>query len=418
MRGFSGKIAGAFSSEKAVPLATINKGFAFRRIGMRSATVSVIFVCMVLLLVAAGCSKMGTPAPTAAGSTPERPDALGVGEGKPSEARAQERQGAVQYRVADAHLHYLDFLQKTEGMSALLAAMDNAGVDHAMISGMPLVKKWHADEPRRPGYYLEDDSRTYWYSATDVLVAHAIELLPEDQRRRFHPSISGFNGTDRNAVDHIRRMLELYPDFWEGIGEVMTRHDDLTALTYGETARADHVALDAVYELAAEQDLPVYVHSNIGSVWLREPIYLDEMENALKRHRRTRFIWCHAGISRRIEIPTETKEIRRLLSTYEQLWIDLSWVVLGDYIAPDGKPAPDWIELVEEFPDRFMIGSDTVGRFTGLAATIQEYYVFLEALSPETRAKVAHDNFLSVLPQRVQADLAKDTNQTSNATRR
>ena len=222
----------------------------------------------------------------------------------------------------------------------------------------------------------------------------------------------------RNAVDQVRRMLDLYPDLWEGIGEVMTRHDDLTALTYGETARADHVALDAVYELAAERDLPVYVHSNIGSVWLREPIYLDEMENALKRHRRTRFIWCHAGISRRIEIPTETKEIRRLLSTYEQLWIDLSWVVLGDYIAPDGKPAPDWIELVEEFPDRFMIGSDTVGRFTGLAATIQEYYVFLEALSPETRAKVAHDNFLSVLPQRVQADLAKDTNQTSNATRR
>lgn len=385
---------------------------------MRSATVSVIAACMVLLMASAGCSKMGTPARTAAGAAPGLPDAMGAGEAEPSEAIVPERPGAVRYRVADAHLHYLDFLQETDGVSAALAAMDSAGVEHAMISGMPLVKKWHAADPRRPLYYLEDDSRTYWYSATDVLVAHAIEPLPEEQRRRFHPFISGLNGTDRNAVDHVRRMLELYPDFWEGIGEVMARHDDLTALTYGEAARADHVALDAVYELAAEQDLPVSVHSNIGSVWLREPIYLHEMENALKRHRQTRFIWCHAGISRRIEIPTLTQELRRLLSTYKQLWIDLSWVVFDDYVAPDGKPAAAWIELVEEFPDRFMIGSDTVGHFTGLPAAIQRYHVFLEALEPETRAKVARDNFLSVLPQRVRTDLAKGAHKTSNASRR
>lgn len=385
---------------------------------MRSATAAAFAVWMVLLVVAAGCSEMGTPARATGGTTPTLPDALGAGEAEPPEARAPGRSGATRYRVADAHLHYLDFLQETDGASAALAAMNSAGVEHAMISGMPLVKKWHAADPRRPKYYLEDDSRTYWYSATDVLVAHAIESLPNEQQQRFHPFISGLNGTDRNAVDHIRRMLDLYPDFWEGIGEVMARHDDLTALTYGEAARADHVALDAVYELAAERDLPVSVHSNIGSVWLREPIYLHEMENALKRHLRTRFIWCHAGISRRIEIPTLTEDLRRLLSTYANLWIDLSWVVFDEYVAPDGKPAPAWIELAEEFPDRFMIGSDTVGHFTALPAAIQRYYVFLEALEPETRAKVARENFLSVLPQRVRARLAKGAHKTSNASRR
>ena len=381
---------------------------------MRSKTASAIAVCMALLMIAAGCSRMGISARTAAGSTPERPDAPEVGETEPSEARAPESLETVRHRVADSHLHYLDFLQKTEGMSALLAAMDNAGVDHSMISGMPLVKKWHAADPRKPEYYLEDDARTYWYSATDALVAHAIEQLPEDQRRRLHPFISGFNGTDRNAVDHVKRMLDLYPDLWEGIGEVMTRHDDLTALTYGETARADHVALDAVYELAADRDLPVLVHSNIGSAWLREPIYLHEMENALKRHPRTRFVWCHAGISRRIDIPNMPNELRRLLSTYDNLWIGLSWVV-RDYIVRQGKSNQAWIDLVEEFPDRFMIGSDLVGRFAGLPATIEGYYVPLESLRPETRAKVAHDNFLSVLPQRVRTRLATDADQAANA---
>ena len=41
-------------------------------------------------------------------------------------------------------------------------------------------------------------------------------------------------------------MIQWYPDFWEGIGEIFTRHDDLTGLTYGETARANNIALDAL----------------------------------------------------------------------------------------------------------------------------------------------------------------------------
>lgn len=315
--------------------------------------------------------------------------------------------GPIRYRVSDSHFHFVDFLQTTDGMDALLKAMDVAGIDHVMFSGMPLVKKWNADDPRKPLYYLEDDSRAYWYSATDVLVARAVERLPQEQRRRFHPFICGFNGTDRNAVDHVKRMFEWYPDLWEGIGEVMARHDDLTALTYGETAHADHVALDAVYALAAEHDLPVSVHSNIGSVWLREPIYLHEMENAVKNHPKTRFIWCHAGISRRINVPTLTDELRRMLKKYDNLWVDISWVVYEDYIAPNGRPNAEWVRLVEEFPDRFMIGTDKVARFHNLPEEIMKYYSLLDALSPETAQRVARTNFLQVLPQRVRAKLSE-----------
>ena len=323
--------------------------------------------------------------------------------------------GPIRYRVSDAHLHLVGFLQETEGIEAALEAMDRAGVDHAMISGMPLVKKWHAADPRRPLYYLEDDSRTYWYSATDVLVARAVQSLSPADRQRFHPFICGFNSTDRNAVEHIRRMLEWYPDLWEGIGEVMARHDDLTALTYGESPRADHVALDGVYSLAAEQDLPVSIHSNIASVWLREPNYLHEMENALKRHRRTRFIWCHAGISRRLDVPTITTVLRTTLEENDNLWIDLSWVVFDEYVVPEGTPDPAWVALVEAYPDRFMIGTDVLGRFSNLPAEIQKHYVFLDALEPSTARKVARDNFLSVLPRRVRVKLSDASREASTA---
>ena len=340
------------------------------------------FAC--LLLVVAACQ-----APESKADLPEAPIPA----------------GAIAYRMSDAHFHLVDFLQRSDGIEAAVKAMDEAGVDHTMISGMPLVKKWNAADPRQPLYYLEDDSRAYWYSATDVLVARAVESLPEKERRRFHPFICGFNGTDKNAVDHIRRMIEWYPELWEGIGEVMARHDDLTALTYGESPRADHPALDPVYELAVELDMPVSVHSNIGSVWRREPVYLHEMENALSKHPNTRFIWCHAGVSRRIEIPNLTEHLRLLLKKHDNLWLDVSWVVFEEYLAPNGTPSPEWVALVDEFPERFMVGSDKVARFGNLHEEIQKYYGFLAALKPETAKKVARENFLSVLPKRVRARL-------------
>ena len=319
----------------------------------------------------------------------------------PAVGRAGKSKPEVKYRLSDCHLHLVDVLQRTEGIDAAIKAMDRCGVDHAMLCGMPFVKKWEASEPVRPEYYLDDDGRAYWYSATDVLVARAVESLPEKSRRRIHPFICGFNTTDKGAVDHIKRMLEWYPNLWEGIGEVMGRHDDLTALTYGESGRANHPALDAVYDLAAENDLPVSIHSNVSSVWKREPIYLHEMEEALQKHPKTRFIWCHAGISRRIDVPTQADNIRRLLSTYPNLNVDLSWVVFETYLAPQGSPAKAWIAVIEDYPTRFMIGSDKVGKFGNYEEETLKYNVLLDALKPETAKRVARDNFLALLPKRV-----------------
>lgn len=278
--------------------------------------------------------------------------------------------------------------------------MDACGVEDAIVSGMPLMKEWPQDERMRPEYYLDDDSRCYWYSATDVLVARQVQSLPPEQRRRFHPTICGFNGADRNALDHVKRMIDWYPDFWQGIGEVMTRHDDLTALTYGDPARADNLALAAVFDFAGAHDLPVFLHSNVGSVWKHEPIYMPEVEAAVKAHPRTRFVWCHAGISRRIEIPTLTRELGRMLRAYPNLHADVSWVVYETNLLKGGRPDPRWLALIEAFPDRFMIGTDKVGHFADYPQEVLKYYPFLDALQPATAHKLVRENLLAVLPKR------------------
>ncbi len=316
---------------------------------------------------------------------------------------------AREYHYTDAHLHYVDFFQETEGMPALLKEMDANRIDHVMIAGIPLAKKWHEDEPKRPRYYAGDDADAYWYSATDFYVAAALGELNPEQRKRFHPFLSGFNPVDKNADAHIARMLKLYPGLWQGIGEVFTRHDDLTAITSGDTPRANNEALTRVYHLAAEHDLPVLLHSNITSKRERNPLYLPEIEEPLRDHPHTRFIWAHAGTSMELHrhqtkldfvLPT----LQRMLEAYPNLYIDLSWTVLHPYLlSEDGKPDADWVALVKRYPERFMLGSDVVGKFDKVGAELHSFDPFLDALPADVAQQVARDNFLGVLPRKLKA---------------
>ena len=312
---------------------------------------------------------------------------------------------ARDYAYSDAHLHYVDFFQETAGMDTLLKAMAENRIEHVMISGIPVAKKWHEDEPKRPRYYAGDDADAYWYSATDVIVAAAVNKLTSEQRQHFHPFLSGFNPNDKNSDAHIQRMLDLNPGLWQGIGEVFTRHDDLTALTSGDTPRANNEAMTRIYHLAAENDLPVMLHSNITSKRERNPLYLAEVEEPLRNHPHTRFIWAHAGTSKEIHrhqvqmdflLPT----LNRMLEAYPNLYIDLSWSMLTPYLLDDGgKPRPEWVTLVERFPERFMLGSDVVGRFNKLGKEMHRFDVFLDALPKDVAHKVARDNFLAILPK-------------------
>ena len=312
---------------------------------------------------------------------------------------------ARDYLYSDAHLHYVDFFQETDGMGKLVEMMDSGNIEHVMISGMSVAKKWHEDEPQRPRYYAGDDAPVYWYSATDFIILDAVKKLPESQQKRFHPFLTGFNPTDKNSDQHIRRMLEMNPGFWQGIGEIFTRHDTLTALMRGDIPRANNEALHRVYKLAAEYDLPVLVHSNITSQRERQPLYLEEMEEAVSKHPNVRFIWAHAGTSAEIHryqemLPFLFQTVRRLLETYPNLYIDLSWTMLDTYLVDEKRKAvSEWVELVTAYPERFLLGSDAVGNFEKLPGYMRSFDPFLDALPKEVARRVARNNFLALLPK-------------------
>lgn len=310
----------------------------------------------------------------------------------------------------DGHLHYVDFFQETEGMPALLEAMDDGDIRRAAIMGIPVAKMWQEDEPQKPRYYAGDDAAMYWYSATDFELLHAIQALEPEEQQRFIPFLSGINATDKNAAAHLRRALKLNPGFWQGIGEIFTRHDDVTALMHGDTPRANSEAMMKIYKVAAEFNLPVLIHSNVTSKRERKPLYLDELEEALQKNPEVKFIWAHAGTSKELhrhqdELDFLRPLLKRLLADYDNLTIDLSWTLLEPYLLDEkGTPRPQWLALLKKHPSRFVLGSDVVGRFTNLGKTMQSFDPVLQALPSEMANAIAHDNFLALLPKSAKQD--------------
>ena len=291
------------------------------------------------------------------------------------------------YSMIDAHLHAVNFTQETPGGEALIYYMDQANVSKAVIFGLPVTKTWTAWEREAPDYYLANDAPCYYYAYTDVIIAEMVRALPVEQQNRLYPLICGFNPVDRYALRHVERLYAQYPDVWSGIGEALLRHDDLTAFTYGETARANHPALWPIYQFAADHDLPVLLHQNITAVTKNDhPVYLWELEEAVAEFPRTRFVFAHCGMSRRVNVPFYYQMVDRLLEQYANLYVDYSWIIFDVVICPEGRPDPDWLALTEKYSSRICLGSDLVTKFERLGPELRRYDPFLDQLSEKARA--------------------------------
>ena len=310
----------------------------------------------------------------------------------------------IKYEMLDSHLHYLDFIQQSDGFSALTTAMDLSGVKDAIIFGMPMAKQWDDTMENAPTYYLDNDSRCYYYPATDYILAEELLCQPKEVQDRFYPFICGVNTNDRYAAEHIRQLLESYPDFWCGIGEIMSRHDDLTALTYGEAPHVNSETFKAIFDLGAEYDLPVLVHHNITGQSMDDVIYLDEMKEALAYNRDCKIIWAHMGLSRRVNVDNLSEIMDEMLADNDNLYVDISWVVFDDYYlegdidrVKDPERLNKLVNIVNKYPDRILIGTDKVGHWETYPKDILKYYILLDRLSPEVAQKICRDNALSLI---------------------
>ena len=302
------------------------------------------------------------------------------------------------FKFNDIHFHPLNFVMQGKSLEENIVFMDQNCINNSLVSSLPLLKTWQEGYKERPTYYADDDAKLYWNNMSDIPIFNQWEKLPVKHKSRFHFLINGFNHTDKNSINYINTIIELFPNVpIVGIGEIMGKHDKLSDQTYGGTSRADHPALDKIYKLSAQKNWFILLHNNLGhQVFGNKKSklnYLAQIENALKKYKDTLFILAHGGVSRNIVIPDLTVILDGLLKKYENLYIDISWVIYENYIVPDGKVAAEWIEFINKNSNKILIGTDNVGGYKSQDYNVKKYIILLDTLNKEVADKIAYTNY-------------------------
>jgi predicted TIM-barrel fold metal-dependent hydrolase len=177
---------------------------------------------------------------------------------------------------------------------------------------------------------------------------------------------------------------------FKGIGEISAVHFPSPGLPeadydpMGQTMRG-------IMLLARRYRVPVMVHVEVTR--------LRELGALLETFPDVAVIWAHGGY-------TPLFVARRMLERHPNLYYELSartWPRhprSPDYtILRDGRQVwPEWLELIEAKPDRFVVGTDASHRSEAMERMkVESVQMFLRQLSPAVRARVARTNLLRLI---------------------
>jgi len=305
------------------------------------------------------------------------------------------------YDFSDSHFHLTNYIQEGLSLPEYIQTMGER-VKRAAVFGIPIQQKWDWFESgeRAPDYYLLSDAELYYYSFVDAMIADQVQRLSPEDRARIDPMITGFNPTDMYAVDHIRRVLRMYPGVFTGIGEFTVHKEFVSAKVAGHTATLRNPALERILDLAGETGLIVLLHNDINTIRpaAGRPAHFDDMRTLLRAHRSTSVIWAHTGLGRVVKpTPDHVALLREFLAdeTLAHVNFDISWDEVAKWIVADEETLAAWTALLQDFPDRFLFGTDTVApkSVAEYGRAFEVYAPLWQRLDAATSVKVRMDNY-------------------------
>jgi Amidohydrolase len=308
------------------------------------------------------------------------------------------------YDFNDSHFHLTNYIQEGLSLPEYLKIMGNR-TGRAAVFGIPLQQKWDYFEsgPRAPDYYLLSDAELYYYSFIDAMIADQVLHLPPEDRKRIDPMITGFNPTDMYAVDHIRRVLLMYPGVFSGIGEFSVHKEFVSAKVAGHTASLRNPALDKILAFAGEAGLVVILHNDINTVRPApgRPANFDDLKAVFRAHQGTSIIWAHTGLGRFVKPTADHLELlREMLGSdeFSHVNFDIAWDEVAKWVVADDATLDAWVKMLEQYPDRFLFGSDAVAPKTQAEylKAFDVYQKLWDRLDAETANKVKSQNFVRI----------------------
>jgi predicted TIM-barrel fold metal-dependent hydrolase len=317
--------------------------------------------------------------------------------------RAQSQPSSTdQPEFNDSHFHLTNYVQQGADIRDFLNIMGTR-VGRVALFGIPLQQEWSYQNSGdyAPTYYLQTDAPLYYYSFTDAYIATAYRSLSKEQQARFDPMITGFNPADMYAADHIRRVLQIFPGVFSGIGEFTIHKEFVSSKIAGEGASLLNPALDRILDFAGQVGLLAIIHCDMDVPFAKEgskPAYLEQMKAVLKRHPNTTIIWAHTGLGRVVRpIKNHAANLAEILGdpAFSNVYFDISWDEVAKYIVATPESVQISADLINRFPDRFLFGTDEVAPSNGeqYFKVFSQYSPLWKALTPDASEKVRRGNY-------------------------
>jgi predicted TIM-barrel fold metal-dependent hydrolase len=202
------------------------------------------------------------------------------------------------------------------------------------------------------------------------------------------------------------RAEELAGEGVAGFGELTAEH--FAGGTPYQYAPADHPLFLLLSDIAAQHGLPIDLHMEAVPQSMPLPPGLKSPPNAprlqeniaaferlLQHNPRAKVIWAHAGTD---GTGMRTPALcRRLLQAHANLFMEIKTDGSGKNSPLAGeKLEADWLQLFEDFPDRFIIGSDQHYPEPAGVQRWQAPVLLLNQLPPGLQRSIGRDNVLRI----------------------
>jgi hypothetical protein len=241
--------------------------------------------------------------------------------------------------IFDAHIHYSHDAWQSVPPQVAVAILRKAGVRRALVSSSG-----------------DDGQQQLHALAPDLIVP---SLRPYRSRGDISTWVR-----DQSVIAYLEERLKRYR--YAAIGEFHV---------YG--ADADLPVVRRVVELAKQHRIFLHSHSDA-----------DAIERHFRQDPDARILWAHSGFD-------HPERVREMLRKHKNLWCDLAWRT--DHVRNEnegGKLDPEWRSAMIEFPDRFMVGTDTPTpeRWHYIAEHARWVRTWLAELPREVAERIAHRN--------------------------
>jgi len=289
----------------------------------------------------------------------------------------------------------------------LVAMMDHLGIAKAVVMPPP-------QSPGKAGGYTYHDLLGAIRKHPDrlALAAGGGELSP------IITQIVPSAVTPVVRANFERKALEMIRDGARAFGEMAALHFSFGEGHIFKQIPADHPLFLLLADIAARENVPIDLHMEVVPVDQLLPQSLARMrsnnppnieatippfERLLAHNRNTRIVWQHIGWDNTGHMTIDL--LRRLLDAHPNLYLALKfvkkarepWQRGNKFAGEDLQISPEWVNLMSDYPDRFMVGAD---EFVGIPdktpvkgpPSFEDTWSIIKQLPPGLRAKVGRDN--------------------------